>query len=101
MHTIENEEQLGTALDQHNEEVMSLSVSIVVLYFTYHFDRDASRDSLSPRSCRSLEQARLLAISEHVSRLSGEPSVLHLVFLHQEQLSDLKKNCKTSETKFW
>ncbi|XP_064386059.1 uncharacterized protein LOC135334711 [Halichondria panicea] len=97
---IEKEEQLGAeqeALDQHDEDIMTLSVRLQVLLSS------TATLTVTPPETRYLPdravlerrstqlQARLLAISEDVSRLSGDPSELHLVFLHQEQLSDLKK----------
>ncbi len=101
MDVIEDEEQLGAeqeALDQHDEDTTTLSVRLQVLLSSAPVTSTVTppetrhlpdRAVLERRSAQL--QARLLSISDDVSRLSGDPSEIHLVFLHQEQLSDLKR----------
>lgn len=108
---IEDEEQLSTeqeALDQHDEDITTLSVRLQVLLSSAPATPTVTRPEtrhlpdravLERRSAQL--QARLLSISEDVSRLSGDPSELHLVFLHQEQLKKELRNEVLVITPYW
>ena len=99
MDKVDDEEQLGVeqeALDQHDDDVMHLSIRLQTLLRPAATSLDTHTHSLLPdrtiieRHLAQL-QARILAVDEEISHLSGDPNDVHLVHLYQEQLTDLKR----------
>lgn len=96
---IQDEGQLGTeqeTLDKHDDDVTELSVRLQALSVPQVQTPAATGTPLLPNRTvieRRLAQlqARLAAINGDVRRLTGDPSEVHMVYLYQEQLSDLKR----------
>ena len=99
MDVLEDEGQLEAeqeALDKHDDGVMELSLRLQALSVPTAPISTAT-ETCPPPNLAIVErrlaqlQARLLAVNEDVNTLTGDLEDIHLVYLHQEQLSDLKR----------
>ena len=99
MDVLEDEGQLEAeqeALAKHDDGVMELSLRLQALSVPTPPISTATETHPPPDRAiveRRLAQlqVRLLAVNEDVNTLTGDPEDIHLVYLHQEQLSDLKR----------
>jgi len=96
---IQEGEQLGAeqeALDKHDDDVMELSLRLQALSVPQVQTPVATGTPLLPDRTvieRRLVQlqSRFAAINGDVGRLTCDPSEVHMIYLYQEQLSDLKR----------
>ena len=96
--TLEDEEEVEAEqqeIDKHDDDVMSLSLRLQALS-TPTTEMSPAVKARSPLDrtlvSRRLAQlqARLSSVIEETNALSGDPAEVHLVYLYQEVLADLK-----------
>ena len=98
LNALEDEEEVEAAqeeIDKHDDDVMNLSLRLQALS-TPTTEMSPAVEVRSPPDgtlvSRRLAQlqARLSSVIEETNALSGDPAEVHLVYLYQEVLADLK-----------